>query len=431
MRVSSSMIFDTGASGISRQTSALLKVQQQLSSGRRIVTPGDDPVAAARALEVSQASDVVSQYSRNQAAATGALGLEEVHLSHAEDLLQRVHELALQAGSAIRTASARKGIATELRATFDQLLGIANSKDAAGNHVFGGFKSDTTPFGGSIDAVLAGGEISYQGDEGQRNIQVSGSRYIPISDSGLDVFRRIPNGNGYFVTDYAAGNTGTATVNSGSISDPAAWRNSSTQDVEVRFAVNLGVTTYDLVDTVSGNSLLTGGAAPAPVGSQRAYVSGQPIVLKSQGAEPAFDLGGSIAINGAAANGDSYTLKPSSSQSVFASVAKLVGALENGGTTPADDARYLSDIRAGVSNIRQSLDNVVRVRAEVGTRMNEIESLQTMGGELGLQYQQSLSELQDVDYAKTITELTRRQANLEAAQQSFLRVSQLSLFSLL
>lgn len=431
MRVSSSMIFDAGASGISRQTSALLKVQQQLSSGRRILTPGDDPVAAARAMEVSQSNDVVSQFARNQEAAKGELGLEESYLSHAEDLLQRVHELALQAGSAIHNSTARKGIATELRGTFDQLLGIANSKDAAGNHVFGGFKSGTTPFGGSVEAVIAGSEIDYQGDEGRREIQVSGSRYIPISDSGLEVFRHIPNGNGYFVTDYAAGNTGTATIDTGSISDPSAWRNSATQNVQIKFSINAGVTTYDLVDTVSGKSLLTGGAAPAAVASQRAYTSGQPIVLKSQGAEPAFDLGGSVGIAGAAANGDSFTLKPSSSQSVFASVAKLVGALENGGTTPADDARFFGDIRASITNIRQSLDNVVRVRAEIGTRMNEIESLQSMGSNLSLQYQQSLSELQDVDYAKSITEMTRRQADLEAAQQSFLRVSQLSLFRLL
>jgi flagellar hook-associated protein 3 FlgL len=279
--------------------------------------------------------------------------------------------------------------------------------------------------------MISGGEIAYLGDEGQRELQVSASRFIPISDSGLDVFRRIPNGNGYFVTNYTAGNTGTATINAGTISDPSAWRNSATQNVAVKFSVNAGVTTYDLVDTVSGKSLLTGGAAPAAVGSQRAYLSGQPIDLKSQGAEPAFNLGGSIAISGTPANGDSYALAPSSSQSVFSSVAKLVGALENGGTTPADDARYLSDIQSGISNIRQSLDNVVRLRAEVGTRMNEIDSLKTMGGELSLQYQQSLSELQDVDYAKTITEMTRRQASLEAAQQSFLRISQLSLFRLL
>ena len=129
--------------------------------------------------------------------------------------------------------------------------------------------SETIPFGGSIDALIAGGEIDYQGDEGQRSLQVSSSRYIEISDSGVDVFRRIPSGNGYFVTNYDAANTGTATINAGSISDPAAWRASAVQDVDVKFTVTAGVTTYDLVDTASGNSLLTGGAAPAPLASQR------------------------------------------------------------------------------------------------------------------------------------------------------------------
>ena len=157
MRISSSMIYDSAASGINRQTAGLLKVQQQLTSGRRILTPGDDPVAAARALEVSQANDVVSQFGKNQDAAMGALGLEEVQLAHAQDLLQRVRELAVQAGSTSLTPTARKGIATELRGTYDQLLGIANTKDAAGNHLFGGYMSDTIPFGGSIDALVAGG----------------------------------------------------------------------------------------------------------------------------------------------------------------------------------------------------------------------------------------------------------------------------------
>jgi flagellar hook-associated protein 3 FlgL len=424
------MIHDAGLAGISRQTAALLKVQQQLASGRRILTPGDDPVAAARALEVSQAKEIVTQYGENQKAALGALGVEESHLAHAGDLLQRVRELAVQAGSTSLTPTARKAIATELRGTYEQLLGIANSKDAAGNHLFGGYMSDTIPFAGSIDALAAGGEIDYKGDQGQRLLQVSSSRYIEVSDSGIDVFRRIPSGNGWFATDYNAANTGTASIDAGSVSDPAAWR-ASAGDVEVRFSVSGGNTTYDLVDTASGNSLLSGGAAPAPLGSQRAYLPGQRISLASQGAEPAFDYGASVTVSGTPADGDRFTLAPSTPQSVFATVAKLVGALENGATTPAADARYIADIRAGISGISQALDNVVRVRAQVGTRMTEIEALQTVGGDLSVQYQQTLSELTDVDYAAAVTELTRRQAGLEAAQQSYLRVSQLSLFKFL
>jgi flagellar hook-associated protein 3 FlgL len=195
--------------------------------------------------------------------------------------------------------------------------------------------------------------------------------------------------------------------------------------------VTAGVTTYDLVDTGTGNSLLTGGVAPAPVASQRSYISGQPIQLSAQGAEPAFDLGGTVRVSGTVADGDRFTLAPSSSQSVFASIAQLVGALESNDTTAAGNAKFLNDVGAARNNATLALNNMVTARARVGSRLNELESLQAMGEQFGLQYDQALSDLQDLDYAAAATELAKRQISLEAAQQSFVRISQLSLFSLL
>lgn len=430
MRVSSGMIFDAGVSSINRQTASLLHLQQQVASGRRILAPSDDPVAAARALEVTQASDVVAQFTRNQEYATSTLGLEEAQLASAGDMLGRVRELAVQAGNSTLSATARKGIATELRSRFDLLLGIANSVDSDGQSTFAGFMGAVTPFGGSVDNILAGNEIVYQGDDGQRKLQVAPNRFIETGDSGNAVFKRIRNGNGYFAADYAAGNTGTGVAGSGSVTNPAAWNAATTKNVAIRFTVAAGVTTYDLVDTVSGNSLLTGGAAPAPVVSQRTYQSGQPIVLSQTGA-PAFDLGASITINGAPATGDSFSIAPSTSQSVFVTVANLIGALETPPGTPADEARYMNEVGFAIRNIDQATDNILRVRAAVGSRMTELESLASLNESLSLQHQQTLSSLQDLDYAKAISDLTRKQVDLEAAQQSFVRISQLSLFNYL
>lgn len=431
MRVSSGMIFDAGIASINRQTGSLLKVQQQIASGRRILTPSDDPVAAARALEVTQASDIVAQFKENQNYAVSALGIEEVQLAAATDVIGRVHELAVQSANSTLTDSARAGIATELRARFDELLGIANSGDGTGNYLFAGFMSSTTPFAGTVDNILAGNEIVYQGDDGQRKLQVSPTRVIEVSDAGSDVFRRIARGNGYFATDYAAGNSGTGVINSGAVTNPAAWNSSSSQQVAINFTVSGGVTSYDLVDTVSGNSLLTGAAAPAAAGSQRVFQTGQPIVLSAQGAEAPFDLGASITITGAVADGDSFTLAPGGSQSVFATVARLIGALEAPAGTPAAKARLTSEIGFAVTNLAHATDRIMGTRALVGSRMNEIESLGNLNDNLGLQYQQTLSTLQDVDYAKAIADLTRKQFELEAAQQSFFKISQLSLFNFL
>ena len=438
MRVSSGMIFDAGVASINRQTASLLHLQRQVASNRRILAPSDDPVAAARALEVTQASDVAAQFKQNQNYANSALGLEEVQLGSAGDILARVRELAVQAGNASLAASDRKAIATELRARFEEVLGVANATDGTGNHIFAGFMSAATPFGGTVESILSGAEIGYVGDDGQRKLQLSPTRFLEVSDSGSEVFKRIRNGNGYFATGYAAGNTGTGIVDSGNITDPAKWNALVARNFSINFSVDNAavppVTYYDIVDTASGNSKLTGLAPvlpPTAATGQRVYQSGQPIILKNQGIEPAFDFGGSVLITGAPADNDRFSIAPSSSQSVFATLAHLIGALEAPAGTPAANAKLGSEIGFALTNLDQSTDNILRVRAQVGSRMNEIESLGKLNEDLDLQYQQTLSDLQDLDYARAISDLTRKQTDLQAAQQSFVKISQLSLFNYL
>jgi flagellar hook-associated protein 3 FlgL len=438
------MIFDAGVSTINKQTASLLHLQQQVASGRRILSPSDDPVAAARALEVTQSQDITAQFKLNHNNANSALGLEEAQLTGATDLLARVRELAVQAGNTSLSSSDRLALTAELRSRFEELTGIANATDGGGQYLFSGFMGSTKPFGGTIESILSGGEMVYQGDDGQRRLQVSPTRFLEVSDSGNDVFKRIRNGNGYFVTNYAATNTGTGIVDAGSITDPATWNALPTKNFSIKFSIDNTVvppvTYYDIVDTDpaspgNGNSLLTGAPPvlpPTSLTGQRAYQSGQPIVLKSQGAEPAFDLGGSVLIAGDPATGDSFSIAPSSSQSVFATLGKLIGAMESANTgTSGAMAKLSNDIGFALTDLDQATDNILRVRAQIGARMGEIDSLSSVNEDLSLQYQQTLSQLQDLDYAKAISDLTRKQTDLQAAQQSFVRMSQLSLFNYL
>lgn len=438
MRIATSMIFDSGVSTINRQMRSLLHIQQQLSTGRRVLTPSDDPVAAARALEVTQSKDILAQFATNQGNANSALGLAETQLTSVNDILARVRELTVQAGNATLSATDRKAISFELRARFDELLGIANAADGQGQYLFSGYMGSTKPFGGNVDQLNAAptNEIAYQGDDGQRTLQISATRMLEVSDSGNEVFRRIRDGNGYFSTDYAAANTGTGVIDAGSIVDPAAWNALVDKDFRIDFTVDNSVappvTYYDIVDTTSGNSLLTGGAAPAPLANQRVYQPAVPIELKSQGAEPPFDLGASVIITGDPATGDSFAIAPSSSQSVFKTIANLIGAIESANTVlPAEAAKFANEIGFALTNLDQANDNILRVRAMIGSRMAEIESVGNVNQDLTLQYEQTLSNLQDLDYAKAISDLTRKQTDLQAAQQSFARISQLSLFNYL
>ena len=424
MRVSTGMIFGAGLASIQKQTASQLHTQQQVASGKRILTPADDPVAAARALEVEQAKSTNALYQTNQKAAGEALGLEEGRLVSVGELIRTVRTPAVQGGGGALSDADRRSIATELRQRYDELLGYANATDGNGQYLFSGYMGDTKPFAGSV----AGG-VSYAGDEGQRRLQVSASRQIAVSDSGNAVFMNIRNGNGSFATSVAATNAGSGIIDAGTVTDPALWNAAAnSKDFTLRFAVSGGTTTYDIGDNASGNSLLTGaapGAAPYP----RVFTPGQAIVLKSQGAEPAFDFGAQLVIAGNPADGDTFDIDASSGQSLFATLGNLIDALEASTGSGAGKTLLANRIGFALTDLDQAQENLLRVRAGLGSRMNEIDALANAGEDLNLNYEQTLSRLQDVDYAAAITRLTQQQMSLEAAQKTFVNVSGLSLFN--
>lgn len=417
MRVSSGMIFDAGLASIQKQTSSLLHTQQQVASGRRILTPSDDPVAAARALEVEASRSTNAQYLDNQKVAGESLGLEENRLVSVGDLIQNVRTLAVQAGNASLGERDRRSIAAELRERFGELLALANGTDAGGQYQFSGYMGATKPFSGSVE-----GGVTYAGDEGQRLLQVASSRQIAVSDSGNEVFMRIRSGNGTFATAATATNGGSGIIDAGTVLDPSQWNAGAVPGtgLKIVFSVAAGTTTYDIRDAATSTSLLT-----API----AYVPGQAIALVKQTAPPA-DYGAQVVITGQPADGDSFSVAPSSSQSLFTTLADLITALEAPGNSGAAANALLSNrIGSALTNLDQALDNLLRVRASIGARMHELDALAGAGEDLGLQYSREISRLQDLDYAAAITQLTRQQTTLEAAQKSFLQVSGLSLFN--
>lgn len=431
MRVSTNMLYDLGVNTINQQYSDLLKIQQQLSTGRRILTPSDDPIASARALNVSQAQSVNEQYITNGEYATTALELQESVLTQFTDLMHNVKTVAVNAGDAALSVSDLRSLATELRSQYDELLGLANATDGTGNYLFSGYKGTVQPFTQSATGVV------YNGDQGQRLMQVSASRQVPVSSSGAEVFQLIKDGNGTFVTAADSGNTGTGIVSTGSVIDPAAWdAAANNKDFTVVFdyneTVTPAVTTYDIIDNVSGNSVLTG-AAPAAAPYPRTYTSGTTISLTSQGAEPAFDYGVTLSVTGQPETGDTFTIEASKTdQDIFSTLSNLIDALENPGLgTASGNTELTNNLNTALNNLSLAQDKLLTVRAKVGATMKEVESHRTTSEDVALQYASALSNLQDVDYAKAISDLAQKQANLEAAQQSFLKIQGLSLFNFL
>lgn len=309
MRVSTSMLYDQGTANLNRQTAAFLKTQNQLATGRRMINPSDDPVAAGRALEVTQRRDMNTQFLDNQNAARDALRTTEISLASLGDLLQNVRDNAVKAGNGSLDDPQRRMIATDLRQQFDQLLSIANARDANGEFLFAGFglaAGETKPYEGSVEAG-----VTANGDQGRRKLQVSAGRQLTISNSGYEVFEN--------------------------------------------------------VDRVGGGK-----------------------------------------------------------QSVFDTVRNLITSLETPGAATTNAA-----LPGAIDNIDQALDNALRVRADVGARGAELDSLENAGTALDVQYQSTLSVLQDLDYNTAITNAAKLQTALTAAQKTFMQASQLSLFNYL
>ncbi|MBT8126442.1 MAG: flagellar hook-associated protein FlgL [Gammaproteobacteria bacterium] len=191
MRISTSWIFQQGVNAMLDQQTALAKTQQQLATGQKILKPSDDPSAATRVLDLDQVIDTVSQYQRNADFADARLALEETTLSGAVDILQRIRELTVQALNDTQGAADRGVIAVEVRENIDALLQLANTRDANGEYLFSGFKTGTEPF--SHDGS---GTFSYDGDQGQRSLQIGATAQVTTGDSGDDVFMKVDDGAG-------------------------------------------------------------------------------------------------------------------------------------------------------------------------------------------------------------------------------------------
>jgi flagellar hook-associated protein 3 FlgL len=305
MRISTSTLFETGATRLGELQSELVKTQQQISTGRRILSPADDPVASARALEVSQSQSLNTQYGLNRQHAQSSLGAVEGALTSVTSLIQDAKTTVIAAGNGTLSNTERGFMATELRGRLEELMGLANSRDAVGNYLFSGFHTSTPAF-----AETSPGVVQYQGDQGQRLMQVDTSRQMAVSSSGQSVFQ--------------------------------------------------------------------GGG-----------------------------------------------------QDIFQTLNTLITLLQTPVANAADTANLNAGLATANNNLDLALDNVLTVRASVGSRLQELDALDSAGEDRALQYSQILSDLQDLDYTQALTQLSQQQITLEAAQQSFVKTSGLSLFNYL
>nr|WP_315487024.1 flagellar hook-associated protein FlgL [uncultured Undibacterium sp.] len=403
MRISTNTIYESGGARISELQVGLNRTQQQIASGRRILNPSDDPIGSARALVITQTDAVNDQMAVNRKNATNTLSIAEDTLSSVTNVLQNVKTLIVSAGNGTLTDQERGYIANELQGSLDQLFGFANATDGTDAYLFSGFSSTTAPY------TKTQGGAQYNGDQGGRFLQVDTSRQIPISDIGSAIFGNIRTSSGQFNIRPNPSNVGQTVA---------------TAAINVPLTANLTGNNYEVAfDNTGANFTVTNKTTGVVVVPSTVYTSPQTVTVD----------GMDITLTntpGAPGPGDKFSIQPGN-QNIFETITDLINTLK----TPTGNVQRRLELTADLSqanfNLEKSLSNVLLARTGLGTSLKELEYLNSAGESMGVIYKQELSALQDLDYAKAITELNQNQVVLQAAQQSFVKTSSLSLFNYL
>ncbi|TVP50480.1 MAG: flagellar hook-associated protein 3 [Halomonas sp.] len=415
MRISTVTMFEQSTASMNRQQSDLMRVSQQIASGRRVVNPSDDPQAASRAIGVDQAMAATKQYEDSRISARNSLSQTESILNSVSDAVTSAKTLLIQASSDTLSNVDRQSIASELRGVYESMLGQANATDGNGRYLFGGYSDNAPPFVKSAD-----GNVEYVGDNNAREQRVDSSRLMPVTENGIGIFKSVPSGAGY-IAEAQPGNQGNVTFGGPQVTNVNAegygdsYRVVFTEDA----AVNSGFS-YQ-VQRFEDGAWLEDDADLVATGEYTG--AGQPLAFG----------GLNITLQGTPVEGDEILLARAGSEQrepdLFRSMEAAIRVLETPAETDAEKAALRNTLNTSMRDLDNALDNVLTVRASAGARLNELDVIDAVGSNRMLNYTQTLSDLVDLDYAEAISEYSLRQVGLQAAQKAFVDIKGLSLFN--
>jgi len=405
-RLSTANQYDTALRNIGQRQTSLSNLQENLTSGKRVVRASDDPVAAA------QAERALTRMTRNDTdqraldMQRNTMSLAESTLGEAGDAMQAFRELVVSAGNGTHTQTERDAIAQQLLSLRDQIMSYANRKDSSGLPLFQALGSAQSPFGGNSPA------FNFAGLPGQH---ASGNTQIAQVLDGDAAWMSVPTGNGVFEVSLGATNTGKAWTDLGQVTNPSALTG---HNYSITFSVVGSVTTYDVVDNGPPPP-----AAPVPA---TPVLTGQPYTTPTT---IAFD-GLSLKVTGAPANGDSFAVAPSQTTNVFQVLENAIGTIQNGGNVDGstDYGSLTHGITRGLTEIDSAMNRLQSSRGLAGDLLNRADRIEGEMDVRAVQLEDDRSRAEDLDMIKGISDFQNQQVGYEAALKSYAQVQQLSLF---
>ncbi len=375
-----------------RQQIKASDVQEQLASGKRVITSGDDPVASIYIQNFSQQDKQLDLFLNGINLARNRQTRAEINMSDAETLTDSAKRQVLEMINGSLSGEGRKAHQEDLRGIFNNFMNLVNSRDESGNYLFSGTQITTQPFHRERD-----NSVSYAGDDYFRKAQIGASVEVQTTDPGDKLFMEIKNPFGDYQPEY--------TLTSGSdllLSSAKNTDNTDVSEYKVSFVDNNGATEYQLY---KDGALVSNGR----------YDSKQGVSYGSLN----MSFKGEIAI------GDSITLQRQESFNIFDTFKR---GMEYA-VASIFDASATAELQQVVEEFSAAYVHFSQARAQIGTRLNLLDTQENNHEDLKLVLNRSLSAKEDLDYPSAVIQLNEDLLALKASQQAFAKTKDLTLFN--
>ena len=401
MRVSTSQFYFQNSQSLSSLQSEVNEQVKYLSSGKRVLTAKDDAVSYGTLAGYKDELSNIAKYQRNITQAENRNSLQETSFSNVEDIMQQLKQSFIQANNGTLNTSDLQALAELAKNSQEQVLGIANAKDETGGYMFSGFQTEVIPFNLQTD-----GSVTYQGDSGVREIQVGKNVMVATNQSGEDAFNKVSNPIGDFSASYNTNNSGIA-VHYASVVDSSNYDVlGNPPDYNFNFASATNLTVTDNNGAVVFNT--------------NAYTAGQTVAFN----------GVEVQLNGNPLPGDDFDITPQENISIFDTIQSAIGWMETG-TNPVNPAQHSVDYNEILGQLDQAVNHITSRRVDAGIRLNLIDVQDSNHLDAELNITSGRANIEDLDFAKAVSTFEQSQVSLQAAQQSFVQIKNLSLFNYL
>jgi flagellar hook-associated protein 3 FlgL len=399
MRVSTAQFYFQNSQRLSNKQSDVNEQTQYISSGKRILTAKDDAVAFGTLAGYKESLSNIEKYQRNITQAESRNSLQENSFANAESLMQELKQLFIQANNGTLSNEDLKALGKLAENSQKQLLDVANSKDETGGYIFSGYQIDAEPF-----SLQPDNSVNYLGDSGIRELQIAQNVMVSINQPGDEAFEKVVNSIGDFSPTYIA-NTSGVSVESAVIADPSSYDPlTNPPGFTFTFTAPSDLTVLD------GNGTTVYPTAP--------YTPGQTIAFG----------GVEVKLNGNPLPGDQFTLSTQENISIFDTIKSAVDWM-NAGSVIGGSVQRGVDYGEILTQLDEALNHMTSRRTDAGIRLSLIENQDFNHVDRELSLAKGQSNLEDLDFAKAVATFEQSKVALQAAQQTFVQVKDLSLFN--